>query len=102
MIRFMMVKARSMQDLDSAQQQIEDLLRQRHRIGPHQQDDFTVKNLTQMMQTGWKGRLGGGGANLCRPALQCWFAARGLALRDAVAAHLPARVRPASQRGRIR
>ena len=51
MIQFMMIKARSMEDLDDGQQQIEELLRQRHRIGQHQQDDFTVKNLTQMMQT---------------------------------------------------
>ena len=51
MIQFMMIKARSMDELDDGQQQIEELLRQRHRIGAHQQDDFTVKNLTQMMQT---------------------------------------------------
>ena len=51
MIQFMMIKARSMEELDDGQQQIEELLRQRHRIGQHQQDDFTVKNLTQMMQT---------------------------------------------------
>ena len=51
MIQFMMIKARSMEELEDGQQQIEELLRQRHRIGPHQQDDFTVKNLTQMMQT---------------------------------------------------
>jgi putative ABC transport system permease protein len=49
MIRFMMVKAHSLQDLVLAETQIKDLLRQRHRIGPLQQDDFTVKNLTQMM-----------------------------------------------------
>ncbi len=54
MIRFMMVKARSVDDLDPAQQQITDLLRQRHRIGPDQDDDFTVKNLTQMMQVAVK------------------------------------------------
>ena len=51
MIQFMMIKARSVEELDSAEQQINDLLRQRHRIGPLQQDDFTVKNLTSMMQT---------------------------------------------------
>jgi putative ABC transport system permease protein len=51
MIQFMMIKARSVEELDNAEQQINDLLRQRHRIGPLQQDDFTVKNLTQMMQT---------------------------------------------------
>jgi putative ABC transport system permease protein len=51
MIQFMMIKGRSMDELEDGQQQIEELLRQRHRIGIHQQDDFTVKNLTQMMQT---------------------------------------------------
>ena len=51
MIQFMMIKARSTDELDTAQQQIEDLLKQRHRIGPHQENDFTVKNLTQMLQT---------------------------------------------------
>jgi putative ABC transport system permease protein len=51
MIQFMMIKARSLEELDSAEDQINELLRQRHRIGPHQQDDFTVKNLTSMMQT---------------------------------------------------
>ncbi len=50
MVRFMMVKARSVDDLEPAQQQITDLLRQRHRIGLNQEDDFTVKNLTQMMK----------------------------------------------------
>ena len=51
MIQFMMIKARGSEELDSAEEQINDLLHQRHRIGPHQENDFTVKNLTQMMQT---------------------------------------------------
>lgn len=50
MVRFIIVKARSVDDLDPAQQQITNLLRQRHHIGANQEDDFTVKNLTQMMQ----------------------------------------------------
>ncbi|HRS83726.1 MAG TPA: ABC transporter permease [Smithellaceae bacterium] len=49
-VRSIMVKARSTEDLDRAEQQIKDLLRQRHRIGAGQEDDFTVRNLTQMMQ----------------------------------------------------
>ncbi|NMC90345.1 MAG: FtsX-like permease family protein [Smithella sp.] len=49
-VRSIMVKARSTEDLDRAEQQIKELLRQRHRIGPDQEDDFTVRNLTQMMQ----------------------------------------------------
>lgn len=50
MVQFLMVKARSVDVLDDAVRQIEDLLRQRHRIPPGQEDDFTVENLTQMMQ----------------------------------------------------
>ncbi|MBI4690785.1 MAG: ABC transporter permease [Nitrospirae bacterium] len=50
MIRIIMVKAKSAQDLSAAEAQINELLRQRHRIGPKQENDFTVRNLTQMMQ----------------------------------------------------
>lgn len=50
MIRFMMIKAQSVEELENAEMQISELLRQRHRIGPNQQDDFTVRNLTQMME----------------------------------------------------
>jgi putative ABC transport system permease protein len=44
------VKARSTEDLPRAESQINELLRQRHRIGPNKEDDFTVRNLTQMLQ----------------------------------------------------
>jgi putative ABC transport system permease protein len=50
MIRGIMVKARSANDLDEAQNQITDLLRQRHHISGTKDDDFRVMNLTQMMQ----------------------------------------------------
>jgi putative ABC transport system permease protein len=50
MVRIILVKARSAQDLPSAEQQITELLRQRHRIGQKQDNDFTVRNLTQIMQ----------------------------------------------------
>ena len=50
MVRTIMVKAKSAEDLASAERQINELLRQRHRIGPKQEDDFTVRNLTQFMQ----------------------------------------------------
>jgi len=49
MVQFLMVKANSVDDLDDAVQQIRDLLRQRHRIVPGQENDFTVENLTQML-----------------------------------------------------
>lgn len=50
MIRTIMVKAKSTEDLAAAERQINELLRQRHHIGQKQDDDFTVRNLTQMMQ----------------------------------------------------
>jgi putative ABC transport system permease protein len=51
MVRTMMVKAKSTEDLGPAEKQINALLRQRHHIGPKQDNDFTVRNLTQIMQT---------------------------------------------------
>jgi len=50
MVRSIMVKARSADDLAIAERQVNDLLRQRHHIGPKKEDDFTVRNLTQMLQ----------------------------------------------------
>jgi len=51
MVRIITVKAKSTEDLPSAEKQINELLRQRHHIGPKQDNDFTVRNLTQIMQT---------------------------------------------------
>lgn len=51
MVRIIMVKAKSTEDLTQAETEIYDLLRQRHHIGQKQDNDFTVRNLTQMMQT---------------------------------------------------
>ena len=50
MVRVIMVKARSAEDLSAAEKQITELLRQRHHIGQKQDNDFTVRNLTQIMQ----------------------------------------------------
>jgi len=50
MVRQIMVKARSAEDLSAAEKQVNDLLKQRHRIGPKKDDDFSVRNLTQFMQ----------------------------------------------------
>jgi len=50
MVRTIMVKARSTEDLDAAERQITALLRQRHRIGQKADNDFSIRNLTQMMQ----------------------------------------------------
>jgi putative ABC transport system permease protein len=49
MVRSITVKAKSREDLTAAETQITELLRQRHRIGPNQEPDVTVRNLTQMM-----------------------------------------------------
>jgi putative ABC transport system permease protein len=51
MVRTIMVKAKGTDDLQAAERDITELLRQRHRIGPKQENDFTVRNLTQIMQT---------------------------------------------------
>ncbi|NPU86343.1 MAG: FtsX-like permease family protein [Syntrophaceae bacterium] len=45
-----MVKAVSTEALPEAERQVTELLRQRHRIGPGRDDDFTVRNLTSMLQ----------------------------------------------------
>jgi len=50
MVRTIMVKGKSTDDLDAAEKQINELLRQRHHIGPKKDNDFTVRNLTQIMQ----------------------------------------------------
>jgi putative ABC transport system permease protein len=50
MVRTIMVKAKSSEDLNAAEKQIIELLRQRHHIGPKKDNDFTVRNLTQIMQ----------------------------------------------------
>jgi putative ABC transport system permease protein len=50
MVRIIIVKAKTSEDLSGAEKQITDLLRQRHRIGQKQDNDFTVRNLTQLMQ----------------------------------------------------
>jgi len=50
MVRIIMVKAKSAEDLSAAEKQITELLRQRHHIGQKQDNDFTVRNLTQLMQ----------------------------------------------------
>jgi putative ABC transport system permease protein len=50
MVRNIMVKARSAEDLNVVERDINALLRQRHHIGPKADNDFHVMNLTQMMQ----------------------------------------------------
>ena len=50
MVRVITVKARSADQMAAAEEQINELLSQRHRISPRQEKDFTVRNLTQMME----------------------------------------------------
>ena len=50
MVRLIMVKAKSLSALASAEREVNELIRQRHRIGEKQDDDFSVRNLTQMFQ----------------------------------------------------
>jgi len=49
-VRTIMVKARSSAELQSAEEQITALLKQRHHIGPKQENDFSVRNLTQILE----------------------------------------------------
>jgi putative ABC transport system permease protein len=50
MVRQISVKAVSADQMAAAETQITELLTQRHRISPRQEADFTVRNLTQMME----------------------------------------------------
>jgi|WetSurMetagenome_2_1015567.scaffolds.fasta_scaffold00736_3 putative ABC transport system permease protein len=50
-VRTIMVKARSGNELSAAEEQIRALLKQRHHIGPKQENDFDVRNLTQILET---------------------------------------------------
>lgn len=50
-VKFISVQAKSAEDLTSAEDEIKVLLRERHHIGKNQDDDFTVRNFTQMMET---------------------------------------------------
>jgi putative ABC transport system permease protein len=45
------VKIRAGEDMAEAEAQIRDLLRQRHRLQAFQDDDFTLRNLTDILQT---------------------------------------------------
>ena len=45
-----MIKVRDGADMKAAEDRIRELLRQRHRLQSGQEDDFTVRNLTEMLQ----------------------------------------------------
>jgi len=44
------IKVREGADMKAAEDRIRELLRQRHRLQPGQDDDFTLRNLTEMLQ----------------------------------------------------
>ena len=46
----LLVQARAPQVLDSAQREMESLLRQRHRLQPNQDDDFSIRNMEEIFQ----------------------------------------------------
>ncbi len=50
-VRQISVQAKGPEVLSEVEEQINDLLRQRHRILPSQENDFTVRNLTELMGT---------------------------------------------------
>jgi len=50
MVRAIAVKAKTEDALSDAEEQITQLLKQRHHIGPNQDADFSVRNLTSMME----------------------------------------------------
>ncbi len=45
------VKVRAGEDMSDAENQIRGLLRQRHKLQPYQDDDFWVRNLSEILQT---------------------------------------------------
>jgi putative ABC transport system permease protein len=45
------VKVRPGEDMAEAEAQMRELLRQRHRLQPYQEDDFTLRNLSEILQT---------------------------------------------------
>lgn len=50
-VKVIMVKTKTFEDLPLAETRLNELLRQRHHIGRDRDNDFTVRNLTQLMQT---------------------------------------------------
>jgi putative ABC transport system permease protein len=51
MVRLILVQARAPEVMKDVENKINDLLRQRHHIQPKQDNDFSVRNLTEIMST---------------------------------------------------
>ena len=47
-VNLLFIKARTAQEVDSVQTQVQQLLHRRHRIGPREDDDFTVRSLSEI------------------------------------------------------
>lgn len=50
-VKYIQVQAKSGDELSSAEDEIKTLLQERHNIGKNKDDDFTIRNFTQMMET---------------------------------------------------
>lgn len=50
-VKFINVQAKDEDSLESAEEEITDLLRDRHNISKNKDDDFTIRNFTEMMET---------------------------------------------------
>ena len=50
MIRNITIQAKSVDSMQAAEDQITEVIRQKHNIGPKGYDDFTVRNLTQILK----------------------------------------------------
>ena len=50
-VRAIYVSVGEARAMDDVQQEIAEILRQRHRIGPDQQDSFSIRNMTEMVET---------------------------------------------------
>ena len=50
-VRDIYVSVRDPRMMDYVEQEIAEVLRQRHRIGPNQQDTFSIRNMTEMVET---------------------------------------------------
>lgn len=51
MVKHISVQAKDENSLDSAQEEISELLRERHNLGKNKEDDFSIRNFTQMLET---------------------------------------------------
>ncbi len=49
-VQLIQVKVRSAEEMDDAMDEMTELLRQRHKIRPGKPDDFTVRNMSQVME----------------------------------------------------